>query len=250
MWVYTFLERILIPTGLHHFIYGPFIFGPAAVEGGIQMYWAQHLQEFSLSAEPLKSLFPEGGFALHGNSKIFGAVGISLAMYFTAAPENRVKVAGLLIPATLTAMLVGITEPLEFTFLFISPLLFAVHAVLAASMSTVMYLFGVVGNMGGGLIDQVLPQNWIPMFSNHADMMLTQIAIGLCFTLLYFVVFRTLILQFNMCTPGREDAEVKLYSKAEYKASRGQTIAAEPKRAGSGCRYPASPGRGRQYLQH
>lgn len=69
VWVYTFLERILIPTGLHHFIYGPFIFGPAAVEGGIQMYWAQHLQEFSLSAEPLKSLFPEGGFALHGNSK-------------------------------------------------------------------------------------------------------------------------------------------------------------------------------------
>ncbi|MBW9309874.1 hypothetical protein FA039_26070 [Escherichia coli] len=64
------------------------------------------------------------------------------------------KVAGLLIPATLTAMLVGITEPLEFTFLFISPLLFAVHAVLAASMSTVMYLFGVVGNMGGGLIDR------------------------------------------------------------------------------------------------
>lgn len=171
VWVYTFLERILIPTGLHHFIYGQFIFGPAAVEGGIQMYWAQHLQEFSLSAEPL-----------------------------------------------------------EFTFLFISPLLFAVHAVLAASMSTVMYLFGVVGNMGGGLIDQVLPQNWIPMFSNHADMMLTQIAIGLCFTLLYFVVFRTLILQFNMCTPGREDAEVKLYSKAEYKASRGQTTAAEPKK--------------------
>ena len=68
------------------------------------------------------------------------------------------------------------------------------------------------------------------MFSNHADMMLTQIAIGLCFTLLYFVVFRTLILQFNMCTPGREDAEVKLYSKAEYKASRGQTTAAEPKK--------------------
>lgn len=88
------------------------------------------------------------------------------------------------------------------------------------------------------------------MFSNHADMMLTQIAIGLCFTLLYFVVFRTLILQFNMCTPGREDAEVKLYSKAEYKASRGQTTAAEPKRAGSGCRYPASLGGSRQYLQH
>ncbi|STS78997.1 PTS family protein IIC [Klebsiella pneumoniae] len=72
---------------------------------------------------------PGGRLCLHGNSKVFGSVGIALALYFTAAPENRVKVAGLLIPATLTAMLVGITEPLEFTFLFISPLLFAVHAV-------------------------------------------------------------------------------------------------------------------------
>jgi PTS system arbutin-like IIC component len=78
------------------------------VEGGIQVYWAQHLQEFSQSTEPLKTLFPEGGFALHGNSKVFGSVGIALALYFTAAPENRVKVAGLLIPATLTAMLVGL----------------------------------------------------------------------------------------------------------------------------------------------
>lgn len=228
VWVYTFLERILIPTGLHHFVYGPFIFGPAAVEGGIQVYWAQHLQEFSQSTESLKTLFPEGGFALHGNSKIFGSLGIALALYFTAAPENRVKVAGLLIPATLTAVLVGITEPLEFTFLFISPLLFAVHAVLAASMATVMYLCGVVGNMGGGLLDQFLPQNWIPMFHNHAGMMFTQIAIGLAFTVLYFAIFRTLILRFNLKTPGREDSEIKLYTKADYKAARGQTTATSP----------------------
>lgn len=80
VWVYTFLERILIPTGLHHFVYGPFIFGPAAVEGGIQVYWAQHLQEFSQSTLPLKTLFPEGGFALHGNSKVFGSVGIAFAI--------------------------------------------------------------------------------------------------------------------------------------------------------------------------
>lgn len=228
VWVYTFLERILIPTGLHHFVYGPFIFGPAAVEGGIQVYWAQHLQEFSQSTESLKTLFPEGGFALHGNSKIFGSLGIALALYFTASPENRVKVAGLLIPATLTAVLVGITEPLEFTFLFISPLLFAVHAVLAASMATGMYLCGVVGNMGGGLLDQFLPQNWIPMFHNHAGMMFTQIAIGLAFTVLYFAIFRALILRFNLKTPGREDSEIKLYTKADYKAARGQTTAAAP----------------------
>lgn len=225
VWVYTFLERILIPTGLHHFVYGPFIFGPAAVEGGIQVYWAQHLQEFSQSTVPLKTLFPEGGFALHGNSKVFGSIGIAFAIWYTASPENRVKVAGLLVPATLTAVLVGITEPLEFTFLFISPLLFAIHAVLAATMATVMYTFGVVGNMGGGLLDQFLPQNWIPMFHNHASTVFTQIGIGLCFTALYFVVFRTLIERLNLKTPGREESEIKLYNKADYKAARGQTTA-------------------------
>ena len=225
VWVYTFLERILIPTGLHHFVYGPFIFGPAAVEGGIQVYWAQHLQEFSQSTVPLKTLFPEGGFALHGNSKVFGSIGIAFAIWYTASPENRVKVAGLLVPATLTAVLVGITEPLEFTFLFISPLLFAIHAVLAATMATVMYTFGVVGNMGGGLLDQFLPQNWIPMFHNHASTVFTQIGIGLCFTALYFVVFRTLIERLSLKTPGREESEIKLYNKADYKAARGQTTA-------------------------
>lgn len=225
VWVYTFLERILIPTGLHHFVYGPFIFGPAAVEGGIQVYWAQHLQAFSQSTLPLKTLFPEGGFALHGNAKVFGSVGIALAIWYTASPENRVKVAGLLIPATLTAVLVGITEPLEFTFLFISPLLFAIHAVLAATMATVMYTFGVVGNMGGGLLDQFLPQNWIPMFHNHDSTVFIQIGIGVCFTGLYFVVFKTLIERLNLKTPGREESEIKLYSKADYKAARGQTTA-------------------------
>lgn len=226
VWIYTFLERILIPTGLHHFIYGPFVFGPAVVEGGIQLYWAQHLQEFSQSTMPLKSLFPEGGFALHGNSKVFGCLGIALALYSTAAPENRVRIAGLLIPATLTAMLVGITEPLEFTFLFISPVLFAVHAFLAASMVTLMYMCGVVGNMGGGLLDQFLPQNWIPMFHNHASMVLTQIGIGMAFTGIYFLLFRMLILRFDLKTPGRAEIDVKLYSKADYKASRNQTTAA------------------------
>ncbi|MFD3240393.1 alpha-glucoside-specific PTS transporter subunit IIBC [Rahnella perminowiae] len=220
VWVYTFLERILIPTGLHHFVYGPFIFGPAAVEGGIQVYWAEHLQAFSQSTEPLKTLFPQGGFALHGNSKVFGSVGIAMAIYATAAPENRVKVAGLLIPAALTAVLVGITEPLEFTFLFISPLLFAVHALLAATVATLMFMAGVVGNMGGGLLDQFLPQNWIPMYHNHASMMFTQIGIGLVFTGVWFLVFRTLILRLNLKTPGREDSEIKLYSKADYQAKK------------------------------
>jgi PTS system arbutin-like IIC component len=229
VWLYTFLERVLIPTGLHHFVYGPFVFGPAAIEGGIQVYWAEHLLEFSQSTESLKTLFPEGGFALFGNSKVFAAPGIAMALYYTAAPQNRKKVAGLLIPAALTAVLVGITEPLEFTFLFICPPLFVLHAILAATMATVMYMAGVSGNMGGGLIDTILPLDWIPMFHNHSGMIFTQIAIGLLFTGIYFVVFRTLILRFNIKTPGREESEIKLYSKADYKAARQPTTAASAK---------------------
>lgn len=224
VWIYTFLERILIPTGLHHFIYGPFIFGPAVTEHGIQVDWAQNMQYFSQSTQSLKELFPEGGFALHGNSKVFGSIGIALALYFTAAPKNRAKIAGLLIPSALTAVFVGITEPLEFTFLFISPLLFAIHAVLAATLATTLYHFGVVGNMGGGIIDNFLPMNWIPMFHNHYGMIITQIVIGLIFTMIWFVVFRTLIIKLNLKTPGREedDKEIKLYSKQDYKNKKSQ----------------------------
>ncbi len=228
VWIYTFLERILIPTGLHHFVYTPFIFGPAVVEGGIQTYWVQHIQEFAASTEPLKALFPQGGFALHGNSKIFGAIGIALAMYATARPEKKKITAGLLIPVVFTAVVSGITEPLEFTFLFIAPLLFAVHAVLAATMSTVMYIFGVVGNMGGGLLDFIF-LNWLPMSKNHSGMIITQIAVGFVFTGVYFIVFKTLIEKMQLKTPGREDddEEAKLYTKADYKAKKGEGTAAE-----------------------
>lgn len=219
VWIYTFLERILIPTGLHHFVYTPFVFGPAVVEGGITQYWFAHLNEFSHSTKALKTLFPEGGFALHGNSKVFGAPGIAAAFYFTARPENRKKVLSMLIPVTLTAVLSGITEPLEFTFLFLSPPLFAIHAVLAATLAATLYTFGVVGDMGGGLID-LLTRNWIPVFSNHAGMVVTHIVIGLIFTLIWFVVFKFLIEKFNIMTPGRDldqEADIKLYSKQDYK---------------------------------
>ncbi len=227
VWIYTFLERILIPTGLHHFVYTPFIFGPAVVEGGIQTYWIKHISEFAQSTQSLKSLFPAGGFALHGNSKIFGAIGIALAMYSTAKPSKKKIVAALLIPVVFTAVVSGITEPLEFTFLFIAPLLFAVHAVLAATMSTTMYIFGVVGNMGGGLLD-FLFLNWVPMFKNHGGTVFIQIVIGLIFTAIYFVVFRTLILKMDLKTPGRDDDEEdpKLFTKADYKAKKGEGGAA------------------------
>lgn len=219
VWLYTFLERILIPTGLHHFIYIPFIFGPAVVDGGIQTYWLQHIQEFAASNKPLIELFPQGGFALHGMSKVFGCPGIALAIYFTAKPERRKKIASLLIPAAITAVVCGITEPLEFTFLFIAPVLFLIHALLAGTISATMYFFGVTGNFGGGLLDCALLQNWIPLFHNHYMTYVVQIVIGLCFTFIWFVVFRFLIIKLDLKTPGRgDDEEDKLYTKAEYKA--------------------------------
>lgn len=216
VWLYTFLERILIPTGLHHFIYGPFVYGPAVVENGIARYWIEHLQEFSMSTQSIKSLFPEGGFALHGQSKIFGILGISLAMYATSLKENRKKLLGLLIPATLTAILAGITEPLEFTFLFISPFLFLIHSLLAATLAMVLYLFGIVGNMGGGLIE-LITAAWIPLAKNHIGFVITNIVIGLIFTVIYFFVFKFLILKFDIKTPGRTLVDAKLYSKKDFK---------------------------------
>lgn len=105
-----------------------------------------------------------------------------------------------MIPVCLTAILIGITEPLEFTFLFLAPPLFLVHAILAASMAAIMYQLGLVGNMGGGLID-FLFQNWIPLWANHSGTYLMQIGVGLCFTVLYFVIFRFMILKFDFKTP-------------------------------------------------
>ncbi|MBE6091804.1 MAG: protein-N(pi)-phosphohistidine--sugar phosphotransferase [Selenomonas ruminantium] len=228
VWVYTFLERILIPTGLHHFIYLPFIFGPAVVDNGIQVYWLQHLQEFAASTKPLIELFPQGGFALHGMSKIFGCPGIALALYFTAKPENRKKIGALVFPAAAVAVCCGITEPLEFTFLFVAPLLFAVHAVLAGTLSAIMYALGVTGNFGGGILDTALFQDWIPLFQNHWSTFVTQIVVGLAFTGIWFLVFRTLIVKLDLKTPGRGDERVKLYTKADYKAkAQGDVLAEE-----------------------
>ena len=219
VWAYTFSERILLPAGLHHFIYLPFMYGPAVCDGGIQAYWLQHLNDFATSAHSLKEMFPEGGFALHGSAKVFGLPGAALAMYLCAKPEKRKKTLALLVPATITAVLTGITEPIEFTFLFVAPLLYATHAVLSATLSATLYFFGLSGNFGGGLIDCFV-QNWIPLFRYHAGTYLIQIVVGLCFTAIYFFVFRYLILRNDYKTPGRTDEEEddKLFTKADYKA--------------------------------
>lgn len=120
--------------------------------GGIEAYWNLHLSEFAQSTKPLRELFPAGAFHLYGTPKVFAPMGITLAFYTTAKKEKRKQVLALMIPAALTAMLTGITEPIEFTFLFIAPVLFLVHAILCACSNMAMYIAGVRGAFANGLI--------------------------------------------------------------------------------------------------
>lgn len=229
VWIFMFMERILIPFGLHHILYSPFYYDSAVVTGGLYSYWANMLPEMAASTESLKALAPEARFPLTGLSKMFGCPGIALAFYATARKEKKKMVAGLLIPITLTAIFCGVTEPIEFTFLFVAPMLFVVHAVLAATLATVSYMAGLVGIFAGGAIE-CAALNWIPLMKNHWNTYLIQFAIGLVFTAIYFVVFRFLILKFDLKTPGREveSEEVKFYSKQEYREKQSGDKAGEP----------------------
>lgn len=224
VWVYVFLERILIPTGLHHFIYQPFIYGPAVVEGGLERAWLQSLNQMASNPAPLIEQFPMGGFGLHNMSKIFAPIGIAGAFYFTADGDKKQEVLSLVIPTAFTAIMAGITEPFEFTFLFIAPQLFLVHSLLAATLAGTMYLFGVAGDFGSGLI-ALSSKFIIPMWANHRGVIFTWLIIGLVFSGIYFGVFSFLIKRFDFKTPGREeDEEVKMYSKQDYR-EREQTEA-------------------------
>lgn len=215
--IFVFLERALIPFGLHHLLYSPFFYDSIVAPGGIYSYWATKLPEVAASTAPLKTLIPEAAFTSTGYSKIFGCAGIALAFYSTAKPEKKKQVMGLLIPITLTAIFCGVTEPIEFTFLFISPMLFIVHAILAGIIAAVMYSFNIVGVFAGGVIEMA-SLNWIPLMGNHWKEYLLQLAIGLVFVGVWFAVFRFLILKFDFKTPGREDDDdIKLRSKAEYR---------------------------------
>lgn len=225
IWFYGFLQKILIPTGLHHFIYAPFTYDNAIVQGGTSVYWATHLPEFQTSAQTLKELYPIG-FSLSGLAKVFGSIGIFGAFYVTSKPEKRKQLLALIIPGALTAMLTGITEPLEFTFLFVAPGLFFVHALLDATLQSIAFALGVVGDFGGGIINWVF-LNWLPLGYYHWRTYVTQVVLGIIFAVIWFLVFTYLIRRFDLKTPGREDDEVKFYTKADYldKKENGTAVA-------------------------
>ncbi|PMD67947.1 alpha-glucoside-specific PTS transporter subunit IIBC [Companilactobacillus nuruki] len=238
VFTYIFLEKALLPVGLHHFIYAPFQYGPAVIEGGTTLYWVKHISQFASTTTPLIKLFPEGGYAMQGMSNIFGIPGIALAFYATAIPKNRKKLLALIIPGVLTAALAGITEPFDYTFLFIAPALFFVHAFLAACLATTMYAFGVTGDMSAGLID-IAAKNYIPMWANHWQTYVIQWVIGIIFIGIYFVVFRFLILKFDFKTPGRSDDEmVNMFTKDDFKNKKSKekgTISNDPFRTAAGA---------------
>ncbi len=244
-WLYGLMERALIPFGLHHVFYLPFWqtglggtmeVGGQLIEGAQNIFFAQlaepSVEHFAVSA----TRFMTGKFPL----MIFGLPGAALAMYKSAKPEKKKAAAGLLLSAAMTSMVTGITEPLEFTFLFVAPLLYAIHCVFAGLAYMIMHILdvGVGMTFSGGLIDMflfgVLQGNgktnwvWIPV-------------VGIVYFIVYYVLFSFLIAKLDLKTPGRDDnEEVKLYRRSDVDARKqgaaGTADAEEDELSASICR--------------
>ena len=226
-WIYGLLERALIPFGLHHVFYMPFwqtAVGGTAIVDGVTIQGAQNIffaelaskstQVFSVEA----TRFMAGKFPL----MIFGLPGAALAMYRAAKPEKRKVAGGLLISAALTAMLTGITEPLEFTFLFVAPLMYAVHCVYAGLSYMLMHIFqvGVGMTFSGGVIDLTL---FGILQGNTKTHWIWVVIVGAVYFVLYYFTFYFMITKMDLKTPGREDEgeETKLFTRSDFKAKTG-----------------------------
>ena len=221
--IYGLLERALIPFGLHHVFYMPFwqtAVGGTAIIDGVTVTGAQNIffaelaskstTVFSVSA----TRFMAGKFPF----MMFGLPGAALAMYHCAKPEKKKAAGGLLLSAALTAFLTGITEPLEFTFIFVALPMYAVHCVLAGLSFMLMHILnvGVGMTFSGGLIDLVL---FGAMQGNAKTHWIWVVVVGAVYFVLYYIIFRFMISKFNYKTPGRDDAEeVKLYTRADVNA--------------------------------
>jgi PTS system N-acetylglucosamine-specific IIC component len=211
LFAYGVLNRILIVTGLHHILnnFAWFILGDYhGATGDLNRFFA---------GDPSAGAFMSGFFPV----MMFGLPGACLAMYHTARRERRAGVAGLLLSLGLTSFLTGVTEPVEFTFMFLAPVLYALHAVATGLAMVLMDLFGVhLGfSFSAGLFDYVL--NF-----NHAQRPLLLIPIGIAYFVLYYAVFRVCIVRLNLSTPGREaDDTLAQTSVAVAAGTRGAAFA-------------------------
>lgn len=218
IFIYGMLERLLIPTGLHHLIYTPFLYtslGGVADVGGQVFEGARNIYYAEIADPAVKVLSQSVIWDARGISKMFGLIGACLAMYQTAKPENKKKVKAILIPAAVTSFIAGVTEPIEFSFMFVAPLLFIVHSVLSGLSMVVLNVLSVRAIGPNGFIDFLLYNLPLGIGKTKWPM---YILVGLVFFVIYYVVFRLLITKFNFKTVGREDnSEVKLHSKQEYR---------------------------------
>lgn len=218
VFLYGALERLLIPTGLHHLVYTPFLYTSlgGVVDVGGQVYEGARNIYYAEIADPaVKVLSDSVIWDARGISKMFGLIGACLAMYHCAKPENKRKVKAILIPAAVTSMIAGVTEPIEFSFMFVAPLLFVVHAALSGLSMVTLNLLDVRAIGPNGMIDFLLFNLPLGIEKTHWPM---YILVGLIYFAIYYLVFRFLITKFNFKTVGREDAgeETKLYSKKDY----------------------------------
>ena len=220
LFIYGTLERLLIPTGLHHLVYTPFLYtslGGTATVGGQVLEGARNIYYAEIADPSVAVLSQSVIWDARGISKMFGLIGACLAMYQTARPENREKIKPVLITAAVTSFIAGVTEPIEFSFLFVAPVLFVVHAVLAGSSFVVLNLLGCRAIGPNGFIDFLLYN--LPLGIGKTRWPV-YIAVGVLYFFLYYVIFRVLIVKMNLHTLGREaeGMEMKLHSKSEYKA--------------------------------
>lgn len=207
--IYGFLERLLIPTGLHHILNQLICFTPiggSAMIDGQQVSGALNIfNTLLMQAEPDMDVMRQATrFLTQGTHPfmVFGLPAACYAMYKTALPKNKQKVKGILLAAGLTSLFTGITEPIEFSFFFISPLLWLFHAFMAGMSFLINTLLGVcIGNAGGGLIDLML----FGVLRGPQTKWLLNVVIGLIYAMIYFFVFKWAIVKFNIKTPGRED---------------------------------------------
>lgn len=221
--LYGFIERALIPFGLHHVFYLPFWktdVGGIAEINGVLIEGAQNIFFAELASPSVTKFSVEATRFMSGKFPfmIFGLPGAALAMYKCAKPEKRKIVASLLLSSALSSMITGITEPLEFKFLFVAPILYVIHSILAGCAYMLMYILqvGVGMTFSGGFIDLLLfgilqgnaKTNWINI-----------VFVGIGYFIVYYFIFTILIKKFNFKTPGREedDSEVKLYFKQYVK---------------------------------
>ncbi len=227
--LYGIMERALLPFGLHHVFYLPFwqtAVGGTATVAGVTVEGAQNIF-FAELANPGTTVFNTeatrfmaGKFPL----MIFGLPGAALAMYHTAKPKKKKVVGGLLLSATLTSMLTGITEPIEFTFLFVAPVLYIVHVIGAGLAYMLMHIFkvGVGMTFSGGLIDLTL---FGIMQGNAKTNWIMVVVVGVVYFIAYYLIFSVLIKKLDLKTPGREDddSEVKLYTRKDLEAKNNET---------------------------